>query len=337
MEHSETVLVTGASGYIAQHCVQQLLERGYRVRATLRSASREAGLRQIFNPSMKGEAHLAFVVADLTSDKGWAEAVSGCTYVLHTASPIPPAEPKDPDEVIRPAVDGSLRVLKAAAAAGVKRVVLTSSVAAVVTGHPPATTFTESHWSVLEDGNAYQQSKTLAERAAWDFAAAHPPMELAVINPVYVIGPSLDGHYSISVDIIGNLMKGKYPLLPRLGFSMVDVRDVAAAHLSAMTTPEAAGKRFICNAEFLWFKEIAALLKQAFGGKSYRIPTLPAPDVLVHGLALFDGTLRMLLGQLGRQESYDTTHIRQVLKWSPRPIQTSIIDTAQNMIDLRVI
>jgi nucleoside-diphosphate-sugar epimerase len=337
MSQAETVLVTGASGYIAQHCILQLLEQGYRVRGTLRSSKREAELRAAISKHVDVGDRLELVVADLVSDDGWAEAARGCTYVLHTASPIPPAEPKDENEVIKPAVEGTLRVLKAAAAAGVRRVVVTSSVAAIVAGHPASTTFDESHWSDLQAGNAYQRSKTLAEKAAWDFVAQHPALELATINPVYVIGPSLDGHYSISADIIGALMQGRYPATPRLGFSMVDVRDVAAAHLSAMTTPEAAGKRFICHIDFMWMKEIAQLLKTEFSRQGYRISTFPIPDVAMRVIALFDGTIRMLIGQLGRQESYNTAQIRQVLKWSPRPIHTSILDTARNMIEVKAV
>lgn len=250
---SELVLVTGATGFLGQHCILQLLAAGYEVRGTVRSLQREADVRTALRRGGADAAKLSLVEADLTADAGWAEAVRNCTYVLHVASPFPLVQPDDEDDLIRPAREGALRVLKAAAEAGVKRTVLTSSVAAVSAGHDKSggRVFDESDWSDLEKPNvsAYEKSKTLAERAAWDFIATPDArgMELAVINPGAVLGPALSADTSSSLEIVRQLMSRALPACPHIGFPIVDVRDVASAHLAAMTRPDAAGKRFICT------------------------------------------------------------------------------------------
>lgn len=334
MPPTETVLVTGATGYIAQHCLLQLLQQGYRVRGTLRNPTREAALRQALRQHVDADDRLELVVADLEADTGWAEATRGCTHLLHTASPVMSSEPKDAGELIRPALEGTQRVLSAAAAAGIHRIVLTSSVAAISAGYPAEKrTFTEADWS-NEAGpiGAYARSKTLAERAAWDFVRQHPEIELSTINPVYVIGPSLDGHFSPSADIVRLQLQRAYPGVPRLGFPLVDVRDVASAHVAALNTPAAAGKRFICHTGFLWMKDIGQILNDEFASQGYRIPLFPIPDFAMRLMGLVDGTVRLQLPQLGKTIDYSTQLTRQVLQWEPRPLRDSIIDTGRQLI-----
>jgi dihydroflavonol-4-reductase len=332
----ETVLITGASGYIAMHCMSQLLAQGYRVRGTLRDPSRADGLRQVFAKQIVTDDNLSFVTADLTSDDGWYEAADGCAYVLHTASPIPIQRPRDETEVIRPAVEGTRRVLQAAVRAEVERVVVTSSVAAIKHGHANSheLRLDETYWSNTEaDITAYAKSKTLAERAAWDFVAEHDPFELAVINPGMVIGPLLNEHFSTSIETIRRLMQGSYPGCPWLGWSFVDVRDVAAAHIAAMTTPEAAGLRFCCVNQFAWMREVAEMLSAEFGRQGYQIPTRTLPNIVVRAAAIFDKTLQMTLHNLGKRIDYSTEQIRRVLGWQPRPLRESVIATGQSLIE----
>ena len=274
MSEQETVLVTGASGFIALHCVVQLLQAGYQVRGTLRSASREAEVRETVARQVDAGERLSFTTADLTDDAGWADAVANCTYVLHVASPFPAAPPKDENELIVPAREGALRVLRAAANAGVKRVVLTSSIAAVAHGNDGLGnhTFDEDDWSNV-DGTlgAYEKSKTLAERAAWDFIASDDAkgMELAVINPGAVLGPVLNENLGTSAELVRRLLLRQLPACPRIGFSMVDVRDVASAHIAAMSVPEAAGKRFCCTESHAWIRDIALILDKHFADRGY--------------------------------------------------------------------
>src|ERR1700733_11123729 len=244
------VLVTGGSGFIGSHAIVQLLAAGYQVRTTVRDLKREGDVRAMLrNGGVEPDGRLSFVTANLTSDTGWAEAVAGCEYVLHVASPLPPAVPKHEDELIVPARDGALRVLRAARDAGVKRVVLTSSFAAVGYGHPPSDRpFSEKDWTDPNgpDVGPYVKSKTLAERAAWDFIAREGgSLELSVVNPVGVFGPVLGPDFSPSIQIVQRLMDGAVPGCPRLSFGVVDVRDVADLHLRAMTDPAAQGERFL--------------------------------------------------------------------------------------------
>src|SRR3954471_21844563 len=253
----QRVLVTGGSGFIGAHCIRRLHEDGYRVRTTVRSLSREPEVRE-----MVGDGPLEVVTADLTADAGWAEAVAGCEYVLHVASPFPLGQPKHEDELIVPAREGALRVLHAARDAGVKRVVLTSSFAAIGYGHKPQSSpFNESSWTEPNgpDVQPYAKSKTLAERAAWDFVTREGGnLELAVVNPVGVFGPVLSADYSTSILLIQRLMDGAMPGCPRLYFGVVDVRDVADLHLRAMTDAAAKGERFFAvSGDFMSILDIA--------------------------------------------------------------------------------
>ncbi|HET8846705.1 MAG TPA: aldehyde reductase, partial [Ktedonobacteraceae bacterium] len=311
----ELVLVTGGSGFIGVHCILQLLEAGYRVRTTIRSLKREPEVRAMLKVGGvdAGDA-LSFAAADLLSDEGWSEAVSGCDFVLHVASPFPNATPKHEDELIVPAREGALRVLRAARDAGVKRVVLTSSFAAIGYGSKPAQgqLFSEVDWSDPDSGeksiSAYAKSKTLAERAAWDFIASEGgSLELAVVNPVAVFGPVLGPDYSTSIQLLQRLLDGTMPGCPRLSFGVVDVRDVADLHLRAMTDPAARGERFLAIAdEFQSIQEMAKALKARMGSAADRVPTRVFPDWMVRLAALFDTSLKPVIVELGK--SKNATH-----------------------------
>ncbi|MGW5108371.1 SDR family oxidoreductase [Nocardia sp. NPDC004123] len=316
---SDLVLVTGASGYVAGHVIQELLGQGYRVRGTVRSAARATAVAELL-PGVE------LAEADLGSDAGWATAVAGCRYVLHTASPFPSGVPEHEDELVRPAVDGTLRVLRAAAGSGVERVVVTSSIAAVEVGNE-GHLLTEADWSDTEQCDAYQKSKTLAERAAWDFAAQHPNLELAVINPGMIIGPILRAEAGTSVDGIRVLLAGGMPGVPRLSFATVDVRDLAVAHRLAMETPQAAGNRYICAGEELSFPQMAQILAQR-----YRVATRVLPDWLVRLSARFNPDARTAVRFLGRAAQLSAAKAEHDLNWTMRPVADSLLDTAESLI-----
>lgn len=332
-----TVLVTGGSGFIASYCILQLLSDGHQVRTSVRSRSREDSVRATL---AQGGAHvgdnLTFVVADLMDDEGWAEAVAGCEYVLHVASPFPPGIPKHEDDIIRPARDGTLRVLRAARNAGVRRVVLTSSFAAVGYGHPQQRApLDESYWTNLDGPlSAYTKSKTLAERAAWDFMRTEGgALELSVVNPVGVFGPVLGREYSTSIATIKRLMDGGVPGCPQLYFGVVDVRDVADLHVRAMTTPAANGERFLCVAgDFLSMTEIAAILKRRMGAAASRVPSRQLPNWIVRVLALANAEVRQLLPELGKIKNATNEKARRLLGWSPRSSEEAIVATAESLV-----
>ncbi len=337
--NNTTALVTGASGFIAMHCILQLLEQGYRVRGTLRTPAREKNLRQTLARHIDADNRLEFVTADLTSDDGWRDAVEGCTYVLHVASPLPRELPKHEDELIVPAREGTLRVLNAAAEAGVQRVVLTSSIAALVHGHPRdgSKTFNENDWSSTNgDIEPYPKSKTLAECAAWDYVNGldgDNKLELAVINPGLVLGPILDRDYGTSGELVRKLMRREVPGSPNIGFAPVDVRDVAAAHLAAMTIPEAGGQRFCCALEFIWMQEIAKILDDHFSGRGYKISTRRVPDFLIRIVARFDKTVQLAVGNLGKRSDISSEHIRNVLNWQPHSVEEMVVAMGESMIE----
>ena len=332
-----TVLVTGASGFIATHCIAQLLDRGYRVRGTLRTPSREAAIRTAVETQTDPGDRLSFCIADLTSDDGWADAVQGCTYVLHVASPFPRELPEHEDDLIRPAREGALRVLRAAAEAGVERVVMTSSLAAVVYGHGKSDrVFDESDWSVAENCGPYPKSKTLAERAAWDFIESLPgdkKMELAVINPGVVLGPVLEKDYGTSGEVVRKLMKREMPGCADVGWAPVDVRDVAGAHIAAMVTPAAAGKRFCCALDHVSLQDIAKVLETNFASRGYRIPTRVLPNFLVRIAAIFDKTIRVIVPELGKKERISSERIRKELDWQPRSFEEMVVAMGDSMIE----
>jgi nucleoside-diphosphate-sugar epimerase len=335
-----TVLVTGGSGFIGAHCILQLLAAGYRVRTTVRNLKREADVRTMLK---EGGAEpgdlLSFFAADLEKDAGWASAVAGCDYVLHVASPLPPSTPKHEDELIVPAREGTLRVLRAARDAGVKRVVVTSSFAAIGYGHKDQTTpFTEKDWTDPngDDVTPYVKSKTLAERAAWDFVAKEGgDLELSVVNPVGVFGPVLGPDYASSILIVQRMMDGAMPGAPKLYFGVVDVRDVADLHLRAITHPAAKGERFLAMAgEVMSILDIAKVLKSRMGAAAKRVPTRELPNWLVRLVALRDPALKAVLPGLGKIKNATNEKARRVLGWAPRSKEESIMATAESLVRL---
>ena len=337
---AETVLVTGGSGFIGGHCILQLLAAGYRVRTTVRNLKREGEVRATLkaNGGDAGE-RWSFFAADLEKDAGWAEAVAGCDFVLHVASPLPSSVPKNEDELIVPARQGTLRVLRAARDAGVKRVVLTSSFAAIGYGHKiQDAPFSEKDWSDLkgDDVQAYPKSKTLAERAAWDLMAKEGGgLELSVVNPVAVFGPVLGADYSTSILLVQRMMDGAIPGCPQLYFGVVDVRDVADLHLRAMTDPAAKGERFLCVAgDFVSMLEIAQMLKRRMGEAAKRVPTRQLPNWLVRIAALRDPAVKLVLPELGKRKNATNEKARRVLGWAPRSNEESVVATAESLVRL---
>ncbi len=335
------VLVTGGSGFIGGHAIVQLLAAGHEVRTTVRDLRREPDVRAtVARSGYAGPAdRLSFQGADLEHDEGWNDAVSGCDYVLHVASPFPQSVPKHEEDLIRPARDGALRVLRAAHAAGVKRMVLTSSFAAIGYGHEQRSApFDEASWTNLggRDVIAYTKSKTLAERAAWDYVAGEGHgLELAVVNPVVVLGPLLGPDASTSIILIKRLLDGGIPGCPKLSLGLVDVRDVADLHLRAMTHPAAAGERFIASAgDFVSMRDVAILLKARLGEAAGRVPTRELPSWLLRLTGLFDPEVRMILPELDKPKNVTNAKARRMLGWSPRSNAEAIEATARSLADL---
>lgn len=335
-----TVLVTGGSGFIGSYCILQLLEKGHQVRTTVRNLKREADVRAMLKAggAEPGE-RLSVFAADLEKDAGWADAVKGSDYVLHVASPFPASVPKDENELIVPAREGALRVLKAARDAGVKRVVLTSSFAAIGYGAiPKDRPFDERDWTDPNGPNVlpYAKSKTIAERAAWDFVAREGgSLELSVVNPVGVFGPVLGPDYSTSILLVQRFMDGAVPGCPKLYFGAVDVRDVADLHVRAMTDPAAKGERFLAVAgDFLSMLEIARILKARLGDAAKRVPTREIPNWMVRLAALRDPAVKQILPELGKVKNGSNAKARRVLGWSPRSNEDSIVATAESLLRL---
>ena len=298
----DLVLLTGVSGFIAKHVALKLLNAGYAVRGTLRRMDRADEVRAALAPYLTEQSgELSFVQADLESDAGWAEAFQGVSALVHTASPFPLSQPKDPAQVIRPAVEGTERVLKAAAAAGVTRVVLTSSTVAVLNEAKPDTLQDEADWcdTHLPSTTAYAKSKTLAERAAWEIAKARG-LKLTTINPGFVVGPPLDEHYGSSLGLVERILKGRDPMMPPFGFPMVDVRDVAEMHLRALQRPETIGRRYIAASGSMAMTDMGRTLKAAYPTR--RIPTREAPQFVIRALSLFDPQIKAILPKLGHLE-----------------------------------
>jgi nucleoside-diphosphate-sugar epimerase len=341
MAKAETVLVTGGSGYIGGWCVIGLLQKGYSVRTTVRDLGREAGVRAAFATVVDPGDRLSFHAANLTDDAGWEVAARGCDYVLHVASPLGVPEPKDPNDLIIPARDGALRALKAAIKAKVKRVVMTSSVAA--TAGPfdaPDGTFDETQWTDASDVRigGYARSKTIAERAAWDLMeTSGGATSLTTVNPALVLGPVFSGDFSDSVQVVQRLLSGQIPGLPRLGFNIVDVRDVAELHIRAMTAPKAAGQRFIAAGDFAWMADLAALLRAQLGDEASKVPTRRAPDILIRLAALFDRDLKSVTPGLGRKRTFSSAKAEAVLGWRPRPMEATLLDCARSLIAAGVV
>jgi dihydroflavonol-4-reductase len=331
----KTVLVTGGSGFLGGWCLVELLRREYRVRTTVRDLAKEPEVRARVGSQVDVGDRLSFFAADLGADDGWAGAVAGCDYVLHVASPFPSVQPKDPDELIVPAREGTLRVLRAALDAGVERVVLTSSVAAVRGGVKSASApLTEADWTDGDNAalQPYTRSKALAERAAWDLVAERDETaKLATINPGAILGPVLGEERSTSLGIVERLLRGM-PGTPRIGFSVVDVRDVADLQVKAMITPEAGGERFIAVARFQWMADIAAVLRDRLGPAAAKVPKRGIPDFVVRAMGIFDPSVRSIASQLGEKVEMSSAKAESALDWSPRPVEETIVDCAQSLI-----
>lgn len=340
----QLVLVTGGSGFLALHCIAAALAQGYTVRTTIRSdKKKEAVIEAIQNVKPPVEVQrLSFVIADLLNDSGWTEAASGASLILHVASPLPSSQPSDENEVIRPAVDGTLRVLRAAKSSGtVKRVVVTSSASAVSYGTKwtDGKVFDEQDWSDPEGKGCYitpyAKSKTLAEKAAWEFIEGEGgDLELTVVNPAGIFGPPLRlPNESTTCDIIKGMMQGTFPAVPKIAFGVVDVRDVASLHLLAAAHDKAKGQRYICVAgDSVTLMEMSSILRAALGPKASQAPTRTLPDTLVKGLAYFMPSLKATIPELGPPKLFSNVKARE-LGWNPRSNEEAIVSCGQAYID----
>lgn len=332
-----SVLVTGGSGFVGIHCIVQLLHQGYTVRTTLRNMERKQEVLDMLKVAgITTSDNITFYPCDLTRDENWAEAAQGCRYVLHVASPISLAIPTDENDVIRPAVDGTLRVLRAARDAGVKRVVLTSSFAAVGYSHREATPITESCWTNPRDKHlsAYLRSKVLAERAAWDFIQQESNgLELSAINPMAIFGPTLGRDMSSAFILLKRILDGTLKAIPRITLGIVDVRDVADLHLRAMVHPAANGQRFLALAGgTMTLPEVAVLLKRELGDAARNVSTRTMPDWVVRVAAWFSPAARNIAPQLGQHKNASNEKARTVLQWKPRANKEAVLAAAESMV-----
>ncbi|MGZ5714576.1 MAG: NAD-dependent epimerase/dehydratase family protein [Caldimonas sp.] len=335
---ADCVLVSGGSGYIAGFLIRQLVAEGWLVHTTVRSLARESAVRQLLGVD---DNRLKFFAADLNADAGWAEAMAGCGFVAHLASPLPSGVPKNADELIVPARDGALRALRAAKAAGVRRFVMTSSVAAVSYGRGRGVhRFSEADWTDPDRPGltAYIRSKTIAERAARDWVAKEgSAMEFCTINPSVVLGPVWSRDYSSSVVIVKKLLDGSMTACPDIGFGVVDVRDVADLHVRALKAPGMAGERFIASGRFMKLREIADVLRAELGPQARKVTTRNVPDWLVRVMARFNPLARAVVGELGSVRNLDASHAKAVLGWAARPVEQSIVETARCLLDLGIV
>ena len=333
------VLVTGGSGFVGTHCIVRLLEMGHSVRTTIRNRNRQADvLRTLAETGIDAGDRLSFHVTDLLADAGWKEALADCDYVLHVASPFPATAPRSEDELIRPAREGTLRVLRFARDAGIRKVVITSSSSAIMYGHPLQTArFDETVWTHVEGRHvtAYAKSKTLAEQAAWDFLETEGgQLRMTVINPVGIFGPVLSKDLSASVLLIKMMLEGKMPAMPRISFGVVDVRDVAALHIRAMEDSTTDNERFLAVADgTLSFEEIAYLLKDQLGERARKVSTRTLPDWTVRLIAVFSRQVRGALPEIGNIKEASNEKAKGLLKWQPRSKEESILATARALLD----
>jgi dihydroflavonol-4-reductase len=339
------ILVTGGTGFIGGHLILQLLQQGHTVRTTVRSLAREGAVRKSLVDAGADAAadvgKLAFVAADLNSDDGWAAAVAGCACVHHVASPFPLALPKHEDELIIPAREGTLRVLRAARDAKVRRVVLTSSFAAIGYGYANRTTvFTEEDWSIIDGSQGqtvppYQKSKTIAERAAWDFIKSEGgELELVVVNPVGVFGPVIGNDVGTSNQVVKKMLDGSVPGCPQMTMGAVDVRDIADLHIRAMNNPKAKGERFlgVDDSRAVSFLDIAKIIREKRPDHAKKVPTMELPNWLMKVVAIFDPSVRQIIPELGRVLDISNEKAKRVLGWTPRSTEESILATVDSLV-----
>ena len=326
----QTVLVTGGTGFVGGWTIVELLRRGYQVRTTVRSLAKEDAVRRAVATQIDAGGQLSVAAADLNDDAGWDEAVAGCDHILHIASPM---GADDGEAMIAAAREGTLRVLRAAVGAGVDRVVMTSSTAACTPAKPLARAIDETDWTDPDQPDLanYRRSKVLAERAAWDFMAGQKT-RLTTLLPGAIFGPVLTQEQLGSVGIIKRLLEGQPPALPRLGFNIIDVRDLADLHIRAMEAPDAAGERFIALGEALWYGEVAATLKARLGERAAKVPTANMPDLVARGLALASPQMKALLPLLGRTQAFSTEKARRMLGFAPRPAADTVADCGASLL-----
>ena len=335
---NKKVLLTGISGYIGNHCAVELLKHGYSVRGSVRSLSKSQKVIDAIKKEVDPKDNLEFCELNLLSDAGWDAAMKDCEYVLHVASPFINSEPKDENEYIRPAVDGTMRALRAAKKAGVKRVVLTSSMVSMLGDSAQSMDVTPETWTNVDAKNtsAYSKSKTLAEKAAWDFIHAQTdatPMELTVVNPGPVFGPSLSGDLSgTSMTMFKQMLTGKMPMVPQAGINMSDVRDIAKIHVLALENEKANGKRFIVTTEKPYaFQELAQLLKSNGYDK---VSTKLAPNFLLKAMGYVNREARSMRAFIGKTYTGDVTSTMEVFDWKPIAFEKTILDTAKCVDEL---
>ena len=336
-----TVLITGISGFIARHCAVEMLKAGYGVRGTVRSLQRTGEVKSSI-AKHADVSRLEFEQADLESDAGWETAVAGCAHVLHVASPFPAKQPRDEQDLIRPAVQGTLRVLRVAAAAGVERLVQTSSMVAVMYGYPHGRTapFTENDWTRVDSPGvtAYGKSKTLAERAAREFMQQdRSGMHYSSVNPGLVLGPALDRDIGTSAEIIRMFLRGKYPGAPRMSMPCVDVRDVARMHRLALETGAPSGGRYLGVADCLWLIEVARAIRQSLGEAARKVPTRVLPDWAVKLAGIFDPAARLAVPELGKEHRVDTTLTRRTLGMEFIPAPEAAVAMAKSLVELKLV
>jgi dihydroflavonol-4-reductase len=302
----------------------------------VRRVAKAKAVRASIGAIASNASEIEFVEADLNSDAGWDTAAVGAQCALHVASPVPVTDPKNDDELVRPARDGTLRVLKAARDAGVKRVVMTSSISAIIYGRgarsEPFTEEDGTNESNRRDTSPYDRAKTIAERAAWAWLASEGGgLELVAVNPGLVLGPVLGADFSASIEVVKKLLDGSIPALPRFGFNVVDVRDIARLHVLAMTTPQAAGQRFIGSGDFYWMSDVARILREGLGDKAKKAPSIPIPDFVARMAALFDPIVRGRLYELDKRRPVSSEKARRTLGWTPRPVEETVLDAARSL------
>lgn len=333
----DKVLVTGASGFIGLHCIAQLLKAGYQVRGSLRSRARESEIRNALSKVVNAENRLEICELDLLKDDGWDEAVSGCDYVMHVASPLLDREPKDQDEIIRPAHEGLMRAIKSSVKNKVKRFVMTSSFSAIGYGHVKDV-FDESHWTdTTQKIGAYNKSKAIAEKAMWDYLDSlkdEEKIEAVAINPTLVIGASLSDDVGTSNIFLQKMLDGSYPVVPKVHFGYVTVKDTAKAHVAAMTHPHASGKRFILAERCMWLYEVNEILRK----HGYRkAPIRQAPNLLMKFLALFNNEASAIAGFVGKTKYTNSENAKNILNFNFENVEIGILEIAQQLETLGVI